>query len=168
MIDAGYCQMMARYNAWQNKGLRAIVDAMDEEELRRDRGAFFGSILGTLNHLLWGDLIWMARFQGTPPPAQGIPESPAMTSTPTEWSTERFRTDGRITLWADKLNTIDLVGPLTWYSGAMDRAMHQPLQTCIMHFFNHQTHHRGQVHAMLTAAGAKPGPTDLAFMPEDF
>ncbi|PHQ83095.1 MAG: damage-inducible protein DinB [Thalassobium sp.] len=159
---------MARYNAWQNKGLRAIVDAMDEDALRRDRGAFFGSILGTLNHLLWGDLVWMARFAGGDAPPQAIADSPDMTATPVEWSTHRFRTDGRISLWADKLASVDLVGDLTWYSEAAKREVTQPMQTCIVHFFNHQTHHRGQVHAMLTAAGAKPGPTDLPFMPEDF
>ena len=168
MIDAGYCRVMARYNAWQNKGLRAIVDAMDEDALRHDRGAFFGSILGTLNHLLWGDLVWMARFAGGDAPPQAIADSPDMTATPVEWSTHRFRTDGRISLWADKLASVDLVGDLTWYSEAAKREVTQPMQTCIVHFFNHQTHHRGQVHAMLTAAGAKPGPTDLPFMPEDF
>lgn len=168
MIDAGYCRVMARYNAWQNKGLRTIVDAMDEDALRHDRGAFFGSILGTLNHLLWGDLVWMARFAGGDAPPQAIADSPDMTATPVEWSTHRFRTDGRISLWADKLASVDLVGDLTWYSEAAKREVTQPMQTCIVHFFNHQTHHRGQVHAMLTAAGAKPGPTDLPFMPEDF
>lgn len=168
MIDAGYCRVMARYNAWQNKGLRAIVDAMDEDALRHDRGAFFGSILGTLNHLLWGDLVWMARFAGGDAPPQAIADSPDMTATPVEWSTHRFRTDGRISLWADKLASVDLVGDLTWYSEAAKREVTQPMQTCIVHFFNHQTHHRGQVHAMLTAAGAKPGPTDLPFMPEEF
>ncbi|QEE37274.1 DUF664 domain-containing protein [Octadecabacter sp. SW4] len=159
---------MARYNAWQNKGLRAIVDAMDEDALRHDRGAFFGSIFGTLNHLLWGDLVWMARFAGGDAPPQAIADSPDMTATPVEWSTHRFRTDGRISLWADKLASVDLVGDLTWYSEAAKREVTQPMQTCIVHFFNHQTHHRGQVHAMLTAAGAKPGPTDLPFMPEEF
>ncbi|WP_254696919.1 DinB family protein [Octadecabacter sp. SW4] len=168
MIDAGYCRVMARYNAWQNKGLRAIVDAMDEDALRHDRGAFFGSIFGTLNHLLWGDLVWMARFAGGDAPPQAIADSPDMTATPVEWSTHRFRTDGRISLWADKLASVDLVGDLTWYSEAAKREVTQPMQTCIVHFFNHQTHHRGQVHAMLTAAGAKPGPTDLPFMPEEF
>lgn len=168
MIDAGYCRVMARYNAWQNKGLRTIVDAMDKDALRHDRGAFFGSILGTLNHLLWGDLVWMARFAGGDAPPQAIADSPDMTATPVEWSTYRFRTDGRISLWADKLASVDLVGDLTWYSEAAKREVTQPMQTCIVHFFNHQTHHRGQVHAMLTAAGAKPGPTDLPFMPEEF
>ncbi len=168
MIDAGYCRVMARYNAWQNKGLRTIVDAMDKDALRHDRGAFFGSILGTLNHLLWGDLVWMARFAGGDAPPQAIADSPDMTATPVEWSTHRFRTDGRISLWADKLASVDLVGDLTWYSEAAKREVTQPMQTCIVHFFNHQTHHRGQVHAMLTAAGAKPGPTDLPFMPEEF
>ena len=75
--------------------------------------------------------------------------------------------DARITLWAERLRAIDLVGDLTWYSGAANRNMVKPKALCVAHFFNHQTHHRGQIHAMLTAAGQKPAATDLPFMPED-
>ncbi|MEQ9176308.1 MAG: DinB family protein, partial [Alphaproteobacteria bacterium] len=62
MITPEYCRMMARYNAWQNRQLTESLDAQPLEVLTEDRGAFFGSILGTLNHLLWGDRMWMARF----------------------------------------------------------------------------------------------------------
>ena len=61
----------------------------------------------------------------------------------------------------------ELAGELHWYSHAMGREMAKPYGLCVMHLFNHQTHHRGQVHAMLTAAGARPDDTDLPFMPED-
>ena len=166
MITADYCRTMARYNAWQNNGLRSIVDQMDPEELTKDRGAFFGSIFGTLNHLLWGDQLWMSRFDGGDHPAGGIAESVDLTPTPSAWFAERFRTDGRITEWARRLNEIDLVGDLTWISGAMNATVTKPVAFCVTHFFNHQTHHRGQVHAMLTAAGRRPLDTDLFFMPE--
>ena len=166
MITPDYCQMMARYNAWQNKGLRGHIDAMGEDALTLDRGAFFGSIIGTLNHLLWGDLVWMARFEGVSAPDTAIGDSAGLTVTPIAWSTQRFSMDGRISVWADKLKAVDLVGNLSWYSGGAKREVTQPLQTCIVHFFNHQTHHRGQVHAMLTAAGIKPDHTDLPFMPD--
>ncbi len=168
MIDAAYCRQMARYNAWQNKDLRAVVEAMPKVELDRDRGAFFGSIFATLNHLLWADQIWLSRIAGTPAPKGGIPESCQLTPTIAVWGAERFRTDGAIRVWADALHTIDLTGDLNWYSGAMERQIAKPRALCIVHFFNHQAHHRGQIHAMLSAAGQKPQTTDLAFMPESF
>src|SRR5215211_5562315 len=75
MIDVAYVQRMARYNRWQNENLYGVADALSEEEQRRERGAFFGSIHATLNHLLWADRIWMSRFAGTPRPEGGIPQS---------------------------------------------------------------------------------------------
>ena len=166
MIDRQYCMLMARYNAWQNRQLKDILDAMEPAELTKNRTGFFGSILGTLNHLLWGDLMWISRFDGGEGPGGTIPDSPARHPTLGAWEAERFRTDGRIRLWAERLNNIDLKGDLSWYSGAMGRQMSMPMQVCVVHFFNHQTHHRGQVHAMLTAAGMKAPVTDIPFMPE--
>ena len=64
MINPGYVQAMARYNAWQNNQLIDTLDVMDESAILQDRGAFFGSILKTLSHALWGDTIWMGRFYG--------------------------------------------------------------------------------------------------------
>lgn len=157
---------MARYNAWQNNGIRKIVDVMDEDALRLDRGAFFGSILGTLNHLLWGDQLWMSRFDGGDGPTMSIPESVNLTPSPSIWFAERFRTDGRITEWARQLTAVDLTGDLTWFSGAMNQTVTRPFAFCVTHFFNHQTHHRGQIHAMLTAAGQQPQDSDLFFLPE--
>ena len=166
MITPEYCQTMAQYNAWQNKGLRKIVETMDEKELRKDRKAFFGSILGTLNHLLWGDILWMSRFDGGESPNHVIAGSEDFTPTAAEWATHRFQTDGRIQLWTESLKAIDLTGDLKWFSGSVNADVTRPRATCVAHFFNHQTHHRGQIHAMLTAAGASPQATDLVFMPE--
>lgn len=167
MIDHDFCLMMARYNAWQNRQLTNIVEAMPLAELTRDRGAFFGSILGTLNHLLWGDLIWMSRFDGGPAPEGGIAESRDRHPTVGSWSAERFRTDGRILRWAEGLHNVDLRGDLAWYSGAAGREVSKPLAQLVVHFFNHQTHHRGQVHAMLTAAGREAPVSDLFLMPSE-
>ncbi len=64
MIDRDYCIAMAHYNAWQNTQLTDSLDGVGDAVLRQDRGAFFGSILGTLNHVLWGDTLWMSRFDG--------------------------------------------------------------------------------------------------------
>ena len=166
MITPAYCQMMARYNAHQNKGLRAVVEAMDEDSLTKDRGAFFGSIFGTLNHLLWGDTIWMSRFDGGGAPPLSGRESVRQCPTIAVWSAERFRMDGRIQEWARKLQAIDLTGDFEWRSDAVGRDVVKPIAMCVTHFFNHQTHHRGQVHAMLTATGATLPDTDLFLLPE--
>ncbi len=167
MIDREYCVMMARYNAWQNKQLLSYLEPLNLGELTKDRGAFFGSILATLNHILWGDQLWMSRFDGGPGPGASIPESVEMHPTLVAWSADRLRTDGRITLWAETLDTVDLQGDLHWYSGAAGRDMVKPMGQVVVHFFNHQTHHRGQVHAMLTATGSQAPVSDLAFLPED-
>ena len=157
---------MARYNAWQNDGLRKMIPEMDVAELTKDRGAFFGSIFATLNHLLWGDTLWISRFDCGAGPSVAAKDHREMTPTPAAWAADRFRMDARISLWAQSVNAIDLVGDLTWYSGVADREMSTPKALCVMQLFNHQTHHRGQVHAMLTAAGQQPNDTDLPFMPE--
>jgi uncharacterized damage-inducible protein DinB len=88
-------------------------------------------------------------------------------STVGSWSADRFRMDGKIRFWADGLRAVDLKGDLHWYSGAAGRDITAPLASAIMHFFNHQTHHRGQIHAMLTAAGQSAPVSDLFLMPKD-
>lgn len=162
MIDPAYVQMMAAYNAHQNKGYRRVVEAMSMEELTKDRGAFFGSIFATLNHLLWADQMWMSRLTGAASPgAHRLDFTPTIAT----WGAERFRTDGQINEWARSVSTLELTGDLTWTS-ALDDAEHtEPKGMCVVHFFNHQTHHRGQVHAMLTAAGKTLPDTDLSLMP---
>lgn len=167
MISPGYCLTMARYNAWQNRLTRSAMERLTAAALIENRQAFFGSILGTANHLLWGDLLWMARFDGGEAPEGGIADSTGLHESMATWATERFRTDGRILNWAERLKAKQLKGDLTWFSGSQDREVSLPKAVCVTHFFNHQTHHRGQIHAMLTAAGAKTGDTDLVFMPKD-
>jgi uncharacterized damage-inducible protein DinB len=157
---------MARYNQWQNKGLRDVIQAMDEGELAMDRGAFFGSIMGTLNHLLWGDTLWISRFDGGLGPKIVPKDSAEMTANKEDWARLRFLADGRTREWARSVNTVDLDGDLHFYSAAMDADLQWPISICVIQMFNHQTHHRGQIHAMLTAAGKTPQPTDLPFMPE--
>jgi uncharacterized damage-inducible protein DinB len=167
MIFPEYAVTMARYNAWQNKQIKGAMERLSEADLRKDRGAFFGSIMATANHLLWGDQLWMSRFDGGEAPQGGIAESVKLTPTLAVWGAERFRTDARILRWAENLRSIDLIGDLTWYSGAAEREITKPTGLLIAQMFNHQTHHRGQIHAMLTAAGQRPGDTDLPFMPQE-
>ena len=166
MIDRDYCVTMTRYNAWQNKQLMDVLEDVDDAVLRKDHGAFFGSIFGTLNHLLWGDLFWMSRFdQGAGPTCEGK-DSATLHTTFATWHAERIRLDRQIAEWAEKLNDQDLKGDLTWFSGSIGRDVSKPLGMCVVHFFNHQTHHRGQVHAMLTASGLQAPVSDLVFMPD--
>ncbi|MFW2541605.1 DinB family protein [Primorskyibacter sp. 2E107] len=167
MITPEYCVTMARYNGWQNRQLKALFDQMSPDELTQDRKSFFGSILNTANHLLWGDRIWIARLTGGTAPAGSIADSTGLTQDATAWGVERFRTDGALLRWAERVLAVELTGPLSWYSGVQGRAVEKPLALCVSHMFNHQTHHRGQIHAMLTAAGYEAPVSDLIFMPDD-
>jgi uncharacterized damage-inducible protein DinB len=165
MIDAAYVQRMARYNRWQNENLYGAADTLSDVERRRARGAFFGSIHATLNHLLWGDRIWMSRLAGTAKPEGGIPQSVALYEDWSDLKRERAAFDGVIVDWADRLDDAWLEGELAYYSGAIKADLRRPKWLLVTHMFNHQTHHRGQVHCMLTQAGSKPGDTDLPLLP---
>lgn len=168
MITPGYLQTMARYNRWQNESLYGAASSLSDEERRKDRGAFFGSIHATLAHIAWADQIWMSRLGGWEPPEGGIAQS---TGAGLDWQTlaaRRKEMDERLIAWADSAGEADISGDLTWYSGAVGKELTRPRWVCIVQVFNHQTHHRGQVHAMLTAAGAKPEDTDVPFMPEAY
>lgn len=163
-VTREYCVTLARYNAWQNRQLRDAFATLSDAALRKERKAFFGSLFKTANHLLWGDRVWMWRLGiGAAPEGDHL----TLTATPAVWAGERYKTDARILGWAENLKTVDLKGRVTWRSVMMDQDFEHPIDLCVMHLFNHQTHHRGQIHAMLTAAGATAPVTDLLFMPED-
>jgi uncharacterized damage-inducible protein DinB len=166
MIDRAYIQRMARYNRWQNENLCGVADQLSDAERRQERRAFFGSIHKTLSHLLWADRIWMSCFTDLPRPPGGIPESASVYPDWTELKEERARFDRAIIDWADAVDPPWLAADYTYYSGAIKREVTKPRWVLVVHMFNHQTHHRGQVHCMLTQAGGKPHDTDLPFMPE--
>jgi uncharacterized damage-inducible protein DinB len=161
MITPAWVQMMAAYNAGMNRRIYAAAGQLDEAARTQDRGAFWGSIHATLNHLLWGDLVWMARFAGWERPAFGMREGLAMHPTFPALAAARRATDDRLLAWAVRLDDASLQGGLTWFSGVAQRDITRPRGQLVTHLFNHQTHHRGQVHAMLTAAGVRPADTDL-------
>jgi uncharacterized damage-inducible protein DinB len=167
MIDLAYVRRMARYSRWQNENLYGVADGLTDDERRCERGAFFGSIHKTLSHLLWADRIWMSRFT----PAVAAPENriPTSVSLYADWGglkRDRSAFDATMVDWADALDVDWLASDLTWFSGAVQREITKPKWQLVMHMFNHQTHHRGQVHCMLTQAGGKPGDTDLFLLPE--
>ncbi|MGJ8617368.1 MAG: DinB family protein [Sulfitobacter sp.] len=168
MITPAYVRTMARYNTWQNKQFMQLLDGVTQDELMLDRGAFFGSIMATLNHLLWADMLWFNRFDSDmPAPTCDGYEALSMHSSFGAWSAERFRTDGQIRLWADRLRSVDLRGDLSWRAVLLKQDFVRPVEDCVMQVFNHQTHHRGQVHMMMTAMGRKAPVSDLILMPED-
>lgn len=168
MITSAYCLQMARYNLWQNTEMTAALEGLSEGERALDRGAFFGSIQHTANHLLWGDLTWLSRFDGGAGPEVTLQDSGSAARDFEDWRQQRSALDQRFIAWANSVQNIDLEGGFEWYSVAMQRQFKLPKALCIMQMFNHQTHHRGQIHAMVTAAGGAGWTTDLPFMPEAF
>lgn len=164
MISVEHVRLMARYNDWQNRSLYGAADTLDDAARRLQRGAFFGSIHGTLSHLLWGDHMWMSRFAGTPKPTGNGRDAVTMFPDWEDLKRQRVAFDATISDWAQRLDPSWLYGVLTWYSGLAKRDVSKPAWMLATHMFNHQTHHRGQVHAMLTAAGAKPDDTDILLM----
>ncbi|EEE37203.1 DinB family protein [Rhodobacteraceae bacterium KLH11] len=167
MITGAYAREMARYNRWQNSQLSGFLQGLSHKSLVRDRHAFFGSIMGTANHLLWGDWIWISRFDQGPGPGGGIPESVSICDDLSDWLPLRDEIDARISAWADTLGDDQLSGLFTWYSAAKESDVTKPYAQCVIHMFNHQTHHRGQLHQMLTEAGSDAPVSDLVFLPED-
>jgi uncharacterized damage-inducible protein DinB len=161
MITASYVRTMAAYNAEMNRRLYAAATRLPDAERRAPRGAFWKSIHGTLGHILWGDSMWMSRFDGWLRPSTPIKQSDHFIEDFAELCTARDDADGRISRWADRVDDVWLGGDLVWLSGAAQRELRAPKRLLVAHFFNHQTHHRGQAHALLTAAGEDTRDTDL-------
>jgi uncharacterized damage-inducible protein DinB len=161
MITPAYIRTMAGYNAEMNHRLYGAASRLSDAGRREARGAFWGSIHGTLNHLLWGDQQWMSRFDDWPKPTTPIKQSAGMIEDFAALNAVREQADADISRWAAKVDDAWLAQDMTWFSGAANREVRAPHQLLVTHFFNHQTHHRGQVHAMLTAAGQETGDTDL-------
>src|SRR6267142_1840157 len=144
MIDPAYVRRMARYNRWQNTNLYGVADALPDEERRRERGAFFGSIHKTLSHLLWADRTWMSRFSAdVQKPDAGIPESVSLYPDWDDLKQKRATFDGTMIEWADRIDDAALSGELSYFSRGANRNITAPKWALITHMFNHQTHHRG-------------------------
>jgi uncharacterized damage-inducible protein DinB len=161
LVNAGYVQMMAQYNAEMNRRTFAAARRLGDKDRREQRGAFWGSIHGTLCHLLWGDQMWMSRFDGWAKPSVALKDSPNLIGSFDELCEVRSKTDAGISEWAARVSDGWLQQHQSWFSASVGREMHSPRIVLVAHFFNHQTHHRGQVHAMITAAGEDTGDTDL-------
>ena len=167
MPTPDYAVTMAHYNRWQNRNLLRAADRIGPEQRALDRGAFFGSIQKTFHHIYWADRLWMSRFTDIAAPAGGIAQSVDFDGGWDRFQEARTDLDDTILTWAGTLAPDWFHGDLGWFSGALGRQISKPKAIVVMHIFNHQTHHRGQIHAMLTQAGERPGDTDLPFMPSD-
>ena len=163
MISARYCQMMAAYNAWMNARTYDCCAQLDDAERKRDRGAFFGSIHRTLNHLLWGDRVWLPRFGGPTLPVGRSGED--LYADFAELRAARAQMDAHISDWAARVDDAALAGDLTWFSGVAQRELTRPMALCVTQMFNHLTHHRAQVGTLLKQTGIDPGVTDLQGAP---
>ena len=166
----------AWYNRRMNERIYAAAATLTDEERKRDRGAFFGSIHLTLNHLLMADRGWLARFgceesvwrsvddAGEPIRIEGF--APDMYPRFDKLRSERGRTDRDIERCVGDLPPGSLGRTLEYRTGAGQDCRH-PLWWALSHFFNHQTHHRGQVTTLLSQAGVDPGVTDMVIMLRD-
>ena len=163
MVDPAYCQLLARYNRWMNERTYAGVATMPHEERTRDRGAFFGSIQRTLSHLVWADRAWLGRFVQQPYDEPGYGAD--LYADFDMLSRARDETDIAILGWAGQLTQQWLDGVLRYTRKSDGKAVALPAWVAAVHFFNHSTHHRGQVTTLMKQAGIDPGVTDLPWMP---
>ena len=151
-------RQFAGYNRWANRRLYAAVAALPDSEYRKDRKGFFRSIHGTLNHILVGDRIWLHRLtgEGTPPnrlDAILYDDFAALRAA-------RAAEDERIVVTVEGLDEAAFAKPLA-YTNRLGERFAEPLAPVLAHFLNHQTHHRGQAHDMLSQAGIEPPSLDL-------
>jgi uncharacterized damage-inducible protein DinB len=167
-------RFLARYNRWFNERLYDACEKLPEEERKRDRGAFFGSIHNTLNHLVWADQLWLQRFaqSGAPFPSLGgalldVPASAVHATVLFEdWAAlrrKRESLDAAIEAWTAEMPP-EFPASVMRYANSAGVAREHPAWKALTHFFNHQTHHRGQVTALVMQAGVDPGATDLIML----
>src|ERR1700676_3145228 len=153
--------MFGRYNAWANGRLYAAAACLNTEQYRVDRGAFFKSVHGTLNHLLATDRIWMQRFTGEGDAPDRL--NAILFDTLDQLRAAREAEDRRIIDFVDHLDDARIAGTIKYRRVSTPEVFEQPLGPALAHWFNHQTHHRGQVHALLTGLAGRAPELDLLF-----
>lgn len=166
-------QLLARYNQWMNERLYAAAATLPESAVAQPRGAFFGSLLGTLNHLVVADTIWLQRFAQHPaqyPALRAIAAAPVPAALDAVQATtlaallpQRQTLDATIATWMAQVSAADLDIALH-YRNTRGDAHRRRFGDVLLHFFNHQTHHRGQASTLLNQAGAEVGVTDLLML----
>jgi uncharacterized damage-inducible protein DinB len=162
MISPEYARTMARYNEWMNGSLYDASAKLSDEQRKEDMGAFFKSIHGTLNHLLLAARIWMGRLVARPIAVTSLAQE--LYSDFDTLRAERAATDRAISAWAASLTGEILAGDLSYTSIVNPQPRGTPMGIVVTHFFNHQTHHRGQLTTLLMQRGIDPGVTDLIWL----
>ena len=163
-------ELMARYNRWMNQKIFAAVAKIPPERLFQDRGAFFGSIGGTLNHILVGDIIWIKRFLNHPTRFQALLPISSF-DTPTSLDQRLYQDLDSLVHARRKVDQIliDLCNELAGsdldhnlnYCNTRGECFTRPFDALLLHLFNHHTHHRGQITTLLSQLKIDPGVTDL-------
>jgi len=159
MTPTAHYQMFGYYNAWANGRLYEAAAALSTEQYRADRGAFFKSVHGTLNHLLVTDRVWMHRFTGEGDAPDRL-DAILFESFP-ELRAAREAEDRRIIDFVDRLDDGRIAGTIRYRRVSTPEQFEQQMAPALAHWFNHQTHHRGQVHAILTGLVDKAPELDL-------
>lgn len=163
-------ELMADYNQRMNRSFYLAASKLSADELSKDRGAFFGSIIGTLNHILVGDTIWLKRFADHPSKLKTLDYVRALNKPKAldailhpefkKLESVRIKMDEVIQDFAHELTDEVLASNLS-YSNTKGESFNKNFGHLIQHFFNHQTHHRGQVSTLLSQANIDVGVTDL-------
>ncbi|HIK09805.1 MAG TPA: damage-inducible protein DinB [Oscillatoriaceae cyanobacterium M33_DOE_052] len=151
-------QMLARYNTLANSKIYNTCATLPQPELHRIRPAFFKTIHGTLNHILIGDRIWLGRFAGEEVPSTGLnailyPDFEALRQA-------RIEEDARIEAFTQTI-TEDFLSQTITYRNNAGNIHADRVSLLLAHFFNHQTHHRGQIHDMLSQTELAPPSLDM-------
>ena len=156
MLKAHFDELAA-YNRWANRRIYTDAASLPDDLRKRGAGLFFGSVHGTLNHLLVADYIWMRRFIGDGPQPARLNQ--ILYEDFAELREAREQEDERIFSF---VTASDDYERMIEYQNSTGKTFRQTLGSALTHFFNHQAHHRGQVHAGLTIAGIRePAPLDL-------
>ena len=162
IMTVEYFQTMSRYNRWMNEKLYRVCDAMPDKLRREDKGAWFKSVHGTLNHILLCDLLWLGRFTHRPFAATSLDQE--LYHDWDEMKAERAKTDDAIDAWLASISDAQLQAPLTFTAISSPQERTMPLWVLMAHLFNHQTHHRGQLTTLMEQLGYDSGVTDLPMM----
>jgi len=159
MTPAAHYRMFGHYNAWANNRLYDAAAQLGIEQYRADRGAFFKSVHGTLNHLLVTDRIWMQRFTGEGDAPDSL--DAILFETFETLRAAREAEDRRIVCFVDALDDARIEGTIKYRRVSSPEQFEQQLAPALAHWFNHQAHHRGQAHALLTGLVGNAPPLDL-------
>ena len=171
-------QLMSQYNQWMNQKIYQVADRLGNEKVTQDKGAFFGSLFGTLNHIYVADIIWLRRFAKHSQQYLSLSQLPELADYTTLDQTvakdlidlDRLRQelDTIIISWCQEIQPEDLEYNLK-YSDTKGNPYNKNFGQLIHHFFNHQTHHRGQASTLISQQGLDLGVTDLLkIIPEQY